>query len=409
MNNETIMLIFARIVKETCRSIGYTVKRSNASLPNTMALKIGITGVKGIGNTHADAYAKDDLAELVAVCDVVRERADKTAETYGVKAYYRLCDMLDAHPDLDIVDVSTGGDENGGWHYEPTMEALAAGKHVLVEKPISNRIEEAREMVESADEKDRYLGCNLNHYFTEPAERADRLFAEGKIGEPVFCLHRMGFPGGGFAYKPVGGPNAEGFPYFHVKAFLAHPFGIMRHFCGDITHVQAFMGRPGFRRRETDLLVSVNSIHLRFASGCIGYLFSQRGDATMGLGGWWSLEVGGTKGTFCIENCVEKMTYFPAPGADGSASPENLGLGQAPEPEVFHTGVRDFKTTFPRRIHAFLEDVANAVPKHRLRASGRDALATLEYTFAAIESFESGGALVRPHPLPRRQRRADEG
>ena len=56
--------------------------------------------------------------------------------------------------------------------------------------------------------------------------------------------------------------------------------------------------------------------------------------------------------------------------------------------------------TFPNRIHAFLEDVANAVPKNKLRASGRDALATLEYTFAAIESYEQGGELVRPHALP---------
>jgi hypothetical protein len=67
---------------------------------------------------------------------------------------------------------------------------------------------------------------------------------------------------------------------------------------------------------------------------------------------------------------------------------------------VTNTGVTDFSTTFPNRIHAYLEDLTNKVPFHQLRASGRDALATLEYTFAAIESYESGGALVRPHPLP---------
>ena len=67
---------------------------------------------------------------------------------------------------------------------------------------------------------------------------------------------------------------------------------------------------------------------------------------------------------------------------------------------VKSTGVTDFGTTFPNRIHAFLEDVTNGVPKHKLRASGRDALATLEYTWAAIESYEQGGVLVRPNPLP---------
>jgi len=365
-----------------------------------MALKVGVVGIRGIGQRHAGCYAEDSLADLVAVCDVVKERADEAAEKHGVKAYRNLADMLDAHGDLDIVDVSTGGNENGSWHYEPVMEALTAGKNVLVEKPISNDINEAREMVALAADQGLYLGCNLNHYFTEPADKAKQLMADNHIGELIYCLHRMGFPGGERTYSPTGGPNASGFPYFHVKAFLAHPFSIMRYFCGDITHVQAFMSRPSSRKRASEMMISVNSIHVRFANDCVGYLFSQRGDATMGLGGWWSVEVGGTRGTFCIENCVEKLTYYPAPGAEGAAEPENLGLGSAPPPVVTDTGITDFGATFPNRIHAYLEDLTNQVPKHELRASGRDALATLEYTFAAIESFEEGGVLVRPEPLP---------
>ena len=47
-----------------------------------------------------------------------------------------------------------------------------------------------------------------------------------------------------------------------------------------------------------------------------------------------------------------------------------------------------------------LEDITNKVPKHQFRASGRDALAVLELTWGAMESYEQGGALVRPHPLP---------
>ena len=166
-----------------------------------MALKVGVVGMSGIGNNHANCHANDDLADLVAVCDIVKERADSAAERLGVKAYYSLADMIDGEPDLDIVDVGTGGYENGSWHYEPTMEALENGKHVLVEKPISNDIGQAREMVAKATEEDLYLGCNLNHYFTPPAEQAKKYIDEGHIGEQVYCLHKMGFAGGEFNYS----------------------------------------------------------------------------------------------------------------------------------------------------------------------------------------------------------------
>jgi predicted dehydrogenase len=351
-----------------------------------MALKVGVVGMRGIGASHADCHVKDPLAKLVAVCDVVKQRADTEAAKRNVKAYHSLKEMLENEPDLDIVDVTTGGFENGSWHFEPAMEAMEAGKHVLVEKPLSNDVHEARQMVAKAAEKNVCLGCNLNHYFTPPAEKAKQYLNEGQVGELVYCLHKMGFSAGEETYSPTTSSRFKGFPYAHFKAFLSHPLSVMRYFCGDITHVQAFVNRPGFRRRVNDVMLSTLSIHVRFANDAVGYLLSQRGDAAYGLGGWWSIEVAGTKGTFCIENCIEKVTFWPA------AKPG--------EPVVTSSGITDFGETFPRRIHAFLEDVANRVPREDLRASGRDALAALEYTWAAMESYEQGGALVRPHPLP---------
>ena len=365
-----------------------------------MALKVGLVGLRGIGMTHANAYKEEPLGDLVAVCDVVKERADSTAAKFGVKAYYSLDEMLRNEPELDIVDVTTGGFENGSWHYEPAMQAIEAGKHVLVEKPLSNDVGEARQMVAKASAKGVYLGCNLNHYFTEPAEKARQYMDEGRIGELVYCLHKMGFSSGEETYNPPTSSRFKGFPYAHLKAFLSHPFSVMRHFCGDITHLQAFVNRPGFRRRVGDVMLSTVSIHVRFANDCVGYLLSQRGDATYGLGGWWSLEVAGTHGTFCIENCIEKVTFWPAPSPAKAGDPAKMSGGAPDGPEITDTGIKDFGATFPRRIHAFLEDITNGVPRESLRASGRDALAALEYTWAVMESYETGGELVRPNPLP---------
>ncbi len=124
-----------------------------------------------------------------------REKAEKAAATHGVKAYASLREML-AHEALDVVDVTTGGYENGSWHYEPALEALEAGKHVLCEKPLSNDIHEARDLVRQAAARKRYLGCNLNHYFTPTAERARRYMDEGAVGELISLLFKMGFNGG---------------------------------------------------------------------------------------------------------------------------------------------------------------------------------------------------------------------
>ena len=352
-----------------------------------MALKIALVGLGGIGNNHGNCYKNDPLAELVAVCDLRKDRAEAGGAKFGVRSYTNLAELL-MNEEVDIVDVCTSGYENGSWHFEPAMESLAAGKHVLCEKPLSNDIEECREMVRYASARKLALGCNLNHYFTQTAALAKQYMDEDKIGETVYALFKMGFDGGEFTY---GGKGSARFnqPYGHMKAFLTHPFSVLRYFCGEITHIQSFSTKPGFRKNKGDLLLSVNSVHVRFANDTVGYLLSQRGDAVWGLGGWWSFELAGSKGTFCIENCVEKLTYWGAPNSDGK-----------PEPVVTNTGVTSFDQTFPDRIHAFLEDLTNGVAHDKIRASGRDALATMEYIFAVIESYELGGELVRPHPLP---------
>ena len=87
----------------------------------------------GIGHTHASCYKEDALSELVCVCDLNKTKADEAAEKFGVPAFYAVKEVLHAHPELDIIDVTTSGFENGSWHYEPVMQALDAGKHVLTE------------------------------------------------------------------------------------------------------------------------------------------------------------------------------------------------------------------------------------------------------------------------------------
>ena len=113
----------------------------------------------------------------------------------------------------------------------------------------------------------------------------------------------------------------------------------------------------------------MNSLHVRFANGAIGHLMSHRGDAVWGLGGWWSCEVAGSRGTFCIENCLERLTYWPAPRPG-----EKFGLGDSPTPEVLETGLRDFGATFlePARLRpAFAAARALGIPVVNVGPGGK--------------------------------------
>src|SRR5258708_7483500 len=193
-------------------------------------LKVAVIGCGGIGNTHGPAYLKDPLAELVGYCDILPDRADKSAARDGVKKWYTVNEILeDAGGMLDAVSVCSAGIENGGDHYTPTMQCLAAGLNVLCEKPISNDIHRAREMVAFAQEKGLYFGINLNHRFTPPAATAKQWMDEGRLGTPLLMNMTMW----------INNPN-ETSPWFHMRALHPHRPDIMRFYCGRVKRVQAF-------------------------------------------------------------------------------------------------------------------------------------------------------------------------
>ncbi len=183
-------------------------------------LKAAVVGLGNIGNIHASVYASDELANFVAVCDIIPERADKAASKHGVRAYYSVDDMLQ-NEELDAVSVATAGTENGGDHYEPVMQCLDAGLHVLCEKPISNDIVKARAMAAKADEKGLYFGINLNHRFVPPAAKAKEWVDEGKLGDLLLINMTMW----------ISNPN-DSSPWFHLRplasAFARHHALLLR-------------------------------------------------------------------------------------------------------------------------------------------------------------------------------------
>ncbi|MDA0337268.1 MAG: Gfo/Idh/MocA family oxidoreductase, partial [bacterium] len=146
-------------------------------------LKIGIVGMGGIGNNHARCYTANQHTDLVAVCDIIKDKADKAAAASRPRAFYSVREMLKSGIQLDGCSVTTAGIENGGDHHKPTMELLRARIPVLGEKPISNEISKARQMVKLAKDRHVPYGVNLNHRFTPAAVQAKEWLSKGRLGE----------------------------------------------------------------------------------------------------------------------------------------------------------------------------------------------------------------------------------
>jgi predicted dehydrogenase len=324
-----------------------------------MTLRVAVIGMGPIGNRHADMYKHDALAELVGVCDRLHERADAAARRLGVPAFYDVPSMLKAlSPDL--CSVTTSGYENGSDHYEPTMQALEFGCHVLGEKPISNVVEEAEEMVATARRKGVCYGVNLNHRFTPAARLAKKWLDEGRLGHLLFVNMSM------WIMNP-----AESSPYYHVKSLHPHTVDVMRYFCGDIEAVQCFATKAPGRS-----IWSTAQFNFRFKNGVVGHLTGsydiERGHPME------RCEVAGTGGRFVLEDMWREVTLYPA---------GNLEKTVYSDPAF--GGFHNFENTFRERIHTFLQQVTDGVAPENIDGRAADALAAQKVLAAAIESLEN--------------------
>jgi predicted dehydrogenase len=331
-----------------------------------VSVRVCVVGCGPIGNLHARLYAGMEGVELVGVCDIVEERARACGASVDVPWFTDAVAMFArvAGPGAGpvVASIATGGYEYGSDHFEPTLQALEAGCHVLCEKPICNDIGKAAAMVARARELKRCFGVDLNHRFTPAARLAKRWLDEGRLGSLLFANMALW----------IGKPRDEASPYFHMKALNPHSVDMLRHFCGGITHVQCFATKAPGRS-----LWSTASFNFRFASGAVGHLTSsydiERGHPME------RCEVAGTKGRFVVDDMWREATLYPA-GNPVKSVFTNPVFG----------GYRDFDDTFRERLSCFVRQVADGVDPAAIDGSGADGLEAQRVIEAGIRSLESG-------------------
>ena len=158
-------------------------------------VKIGIIGVGTIGSVHADAYAKVADAEVVAICDINPETLKAKSERHGVALTYADYHELLANPDIEAVSICVPND----LHAPIAIDALKAGKHVLLEKPMCLNADLARQIVAARDASGKLLQMGMVRRQCAEAEIIKKYIAEGKLGEiyqvNIKQIRRRGIPG----------------------------------------------------------------------------------------------------------------------------------------------------------------------------------------------------------------------
>lgn len=149
-------------------------------------LRIAVIGPGKVAHLHAKAVLQTPDTELVAVYGRTYQKAEAFAAQYGIRAYDDVQDMV-RRENVDLCLVCTTHPA----HREPTVAALDAGSHVLVEKPLASSLEDCDAMIEAAQRNNRYLGVISQRRFYAPSMRIREAIDSGKIGKPVLGTIQM--------------------------------------------------------------------------------------------------------------------------------------------------------------------------------------------------------------------------
>lgn len=151
-------------------------------------LKFAIVGCGRIAKRHADLLGREQIsgAKLIAVCDVVAEKAAKFGQEYGVPHYLDMHEMVVATtPDVIIVLTESGN------HARHVIDLSRHGKHIVVEKPMALTLDDADAMIHACDKAGIRLFVVKQNRFNVPVRKLREALEEGRFGKIVMGTVRV--------------------------------------------------------------------------------------------------------------------------------------------------------------------------------------------------------------------------
>lgn len=265
-------------------------------------VKIGFVGVGDISGIYLENITKRfQNLEVIGVCDLVREKAERAQKKYGIPKLYDTMHDLFADKEVDIVLNLTRPYE----HYDVSLAALQAGKPVYSEKPLAATLEQGQALVALAKQKNLLLGGAPDTFLGAGIQTCRQVIDEGKIGRPIgaaafmICRgHETWHPDPAFYYQFGGGPMLDMGPYYLTA--LVNLLGPVASVSGihSISFPQRTITSEPLNGTVVDVQVPTN-IHglLEFACGAVGSIYTTF-DVHYTEGA--RLEIYGEEGTLCV-------------------------------------------------------------------------------------------------------------
>jgi predicted dehydrogenase len=240
-----------------------------------MRIRVGILGCGKIARLHAQGYkAAADVAQVVVCCDEYNiDLARATAQEFGADATNRWQEVIE-RADVDAISICMPPYQ----HAEIALAAAAAGKHVLVEKPMAMNLAECKTMVAAAKNAGIVLMVGQNQRFQPEHVKIKALLDRNAIGRIV----ALRFDCNQFV-KTMYPPNSWIFDKAKsgggmVAQTAVHKIDLMRHFFGEVREVAAFNGYTGLNLNyKPGGNEDIAALLMTFESGIIGeafYLFA---------------------------------------------------------------------------------------------------------------------------------------
>lgn len=334
---------------------------------STATVRCGIVGCAGVGNTHAEAVAAADGAELLACADVDSEAAATFADEHDVPSRYEDVAEMVADADLDAVSVCTPS----GTHADVTVAAVGAGAHVLCEKPLDVYAERIDRMIEAADDAGVTLAGVFQRRFNAASQRAKRAVEDGELGDVMLADTAIKWFRSQEYYDSAGWRGTRDMDGGCLMNQGIHDIDRLQWLAGDVVEVQAVTDTL---KRDIEC-ETVAALALRFENGAAGTIEA----TTLTKGGRDRTEINGTGGSIAIAG--GGIDYLEtATGEAGQYSAETEPRDVEVEPGQWGEGhaaaVADF-------VAALREGREPAVP-------AREARKAVDVILAAYESAEVG-------------------